>query len=93
MFAVQQQKVGGALPFNLNVEDSMIRQAVGGVAFSNVGGVLRLDRVSVIDSSLMAAVSTGGAGSVGGMTVISATTVTNSAIMVRIRKHDHCLKV
>ena len=80
MFAVQQQNSANK-PFNLNVENTMVREANGGVAFSNVGGVLRMDNVQIIESTLIAAVSTG----VAGMTVISGAMVTSSSIMVSDR--------
>lgn len=82
MFVVQQQNPT-TQPFNVNIQDSRIRDGNGGAAFSNAGGVLSLTNLEIFDTTLMAAVSTGSANGVTGMTMVSATTVVSSSIMVR----------
>jgi hypothetical protein len=84
MFAVLQQTEVGQKPFNVQVSSSEITGAMGGAAFSNVGGELMLEDVNVSSATLMALVSTGSSLSGDeGSTFLRGVTVTNSDIVVR----------
>jgi len=84
MFAVSQQHPGGQKPFKLQVSDSEISAGVGGAAFSNVGGELTLEGVTVTGSAFATVVSTGTASQSGeGSTFLRSVTVTSSDIVVR----------
>lgn len=83
MFAVQQQNNAGKQPFKVQVLGSTISGAMGGVAFSNVGGLLTLQDVSVESSTLISLASTGSISSFEqGSTFLRRVTVTNSNIAV-----------
>jgi hypothetical protein len=83
MFAVQQQNSNGKQPFKVQVLGSTITGAMGGVAFSNIGGVLTLQDVSVDSSTLMSLASTGSVSNFElGSTFLRRITVTNSDIVV-----------
>jgi hypothetical protein len=83
MYAVLQENENGKKPFKVQVFESAITGASGGVAFSNVGGELTLEDVSVNASSLMSLVSTGSSSTSEGSTFLRRITVTNSDVMVR----------
>jgi hypothetical protein len=83
MFAVQQQKADGTAPFSVTLQDVTVQNGVGGVAFSNVGGVLSIENLEFSNSNLMAGVSTGSTtGGDIGMTMIMSVTVSTSSIIV-----------
>lgn len=84
MFAVSQQHPGGLKPFKVQVSESEITAGVGGAAFSNVGGELTLEDVTVSGSAFATVVSTGTASQSGeGSTFLRSVTVTSSDIVVR----------
>lgn len=83
MCAVQQQTKDGIEPFGVMGQDVTIHKAVGGVAFSNIGGALSLDSLYLSDCDLVGGISTGSSsgGSVG-VTMIKRAVVTKSSILV-----------
>lgn len=84
MFAVSQQHPAGQKPFSVQVSDSDISAGVGGAAFSNVGGELTLEGVTVTDSVFATVVSTGTAAqSDEGSTFLRNVAVSSSDIVVR----------
>ena len=84
MCAVQQQTKDGTEPFGLIGQDITISKAVGGVAFSNVGGALSLDGLYLSACDLIGGVSTGSSsgGSIG-VTMVKKAIITTSSIQVR----------
>lgn len=90
MFGILQQTDDGREPFSVTLLDVSVANAVGGVAFSNVGGVLSAQNLQFSGSNLMGGISTGssifGGGINVGMTMVTGVTIASSAIMVR--SHD-----
>lgn len=85
MFAISQQHPAGLKPFRVQVSESEISAGVGGAAFSNVGGELNLDGVSVTGSAFATVVSTGTAAQSGeGSTFLRRVSVSSSDIVVCI---------
>ena len=82
MFAVRQQNDNGEQPFKVQVFGGTVTGAMGGAAFSNIGGELILEDVSVDASTFMSLVSTGSTATSEGSTFLRRVTVTNSNIMV-----------
>ena len=84
MFAISQQHPAGQKPFSVQVSDSDINAGVGGAAFSNIGGELTLEGVTVTDSVFATVVSTGTAAqSDEGSTFLRNVAVSTSDIVVR----------
>jgi hypothetical protein len=83
-FVVQQQNEKGAKPFKLQVFKSLISNGNGGSAFSNLGGELSLEDVTVTDSTFMSLVSSSSLPTDAGSTFLRNTVVQTSAIMVRV---------
>jgi hypothetical protein len=83
MFAISQQHPAGQKPFSVQVSDSEIIAGIGGAVFSNVGGELTLEGVSVTGSQFATVVSTGTAAqSEEGSTFLRNVAVSNSDIVV-----------
>jgi hypothetical protein len=80
-FAIQQQSEDGGKPFRVELQESQVISADGGVALSNVGGELSLEGV-VVDSSILVSVVSTGTSLNGdeGSTFIQDVTVTQSDI-------------
>jgi len=86
MFAVTQQHPAGLKPFKFQLSDSVITAGVGGAVFSNVGGELTLEDVTVTGCAFATVVSTGtGSQSGEGSTFLRSVSVTGSDIVVRIQ--------
>ena len=86
MFAVQQQTTDGLEPFSVTLQDVTVENAVGGVAFSNIGGVLSAQNLVFSNSNLMGGVSTGSSVQGNevnvGMTMVIGASASTSSIMV-----------
>ena len=84
MFVVQQENEAGGKPFKVQVSGSEITNAVGAVAFLNVGGELSLEDVAVEAADFTALVSTGSSKQGDeGSTFLRGITVVSSTITVR----------
>lgn len=86
MFAVQQMTDDGTEPFGLTLQDVVVDNAVGGVAFSNIGGVLSAQNLQFSNSNLMGGISTGSSVNEAevniGISMITGARFTTSSIMV-----------
>lgn len=83
MFAVRQENDKGGTPFKVQLAEGAVSGGIGGVVFSNVGGVLTLENV-MIDSSSFTSVASTGTSSQGdeGSTFLRGVTVSDSIIKV-----------
>ena len=89
-YAIQQQTLDGSEPFGVTGQEISVESGTGGVAFSNVGGVLSIADLSFTNSQLMAGVSTGTSTQAQqGATMLTGLTVTTSNIMVSFFKLKH----
>jgi hypothetical protein len=81
---VQQQNTRNpdVEPFGVVLQDVTVQNGVGGVAFSNIGGVLTIENLVFSGSDLMSGVSTGSIGENIGMALIMDVTVSTSSIVV-----------
>jgi hypothetical protein len=89
MFVIRQYNENNVIPFKVQVSGSKISNAVGGAAFSNIGGELSLEDVTIDSSTLMSVLSTGSLSSNEGSSFLRRVTVTNSSILVREKTTMH----
>jgi hypothetical protein len=85
-FVVQQMQAKGGKPFGVQYNIGSVQGGMGGVAFSNVGGDLNIQKVKFDNNNLMAIVSTGSGTTSGpGTTMLKDVSVASSTVMVCTR--------
>lgn len=83
MFVIEQQLEDGSTPFKVEVKDSTIVNGGGGVAFSNAGGELSIEDLTVSGSSFASLVATGSTAEQEGSVFLRRVEVKESDIEVR----------